>query len=76
VVARDSHGFVYSGPDVLALPKQAGWPPGRLPYHLEASVPGVFVAGDVRHGATRRVATGVGEGAGAIPFIHQYLATV
>jgi thioredoxin reductase (NADPH) len=39
-------------------------------------LPGVFVAGDVRHGATRRVATGVGEGAGAVPFIHQYLATV
>jgi thioredoxin reductase (NADPH) len=76
LVARDPHGFVYSGPDVLALPKQAGWPSGRLPFHLETSVPGVFVAGDVRHGATRRVATGVGEGAGAIPFIHQYLATV
>ena len=76
VVARDAHGFVYSGPDLLALPGQAGWPPGRQPFYLETSVPGVFVAGDVRHGATRRVATGVGEGAGAIPFIHQYLATV
>jgi thioredoxin reductase (NADPH) len=76
VVARDAHGFVYSGPDVLALPRRAGWPLERQPYYLETSVPGVFVAGDVRHGATRRVATGVGEGAGAVPFVHQYLATV
>ncbi len=76
VVARDAHGFVYSGPDVLALPRRAGWPLDRQPFYLETSVPGVFVAGDVRHGATRRVATGVGEGAGAVPFIHQYLATV
>jgi thioredoxin reductase (NADPH) len=88
VVARDSHGFVFSGADVLALPQKrpragdaaaggpSGWPLDRPPYYLETSVPGVFVAGDVRHGATRRVATGVGEGAGAIPFIHQYLATV
>jgi thioredoxin reductase (NADPH) len=76
VVARDRYGFVYSGPDVLALPKQAGWPLERQPFYLETSVPGVFVAGDVRYGATRRVATGVGEGAGAVPFIHQYLATV
>jgi thioredoxin reductase (NADPH) len=76
VVARDPYGFVYSGPDVLAQPRQAGWPLERQPFYLETSVPGVFVAGDVRHGATRRVATGVGEGAGAIPFVHQYLATV
>jgi thioredoxin reductase (NADPH) len=76
VVARDPHGFVYTGPDVLALPGGAGWPLERQPYHLETSVPGVFAAGDVRHGATRRVATGVGEGSGAIPFVHQYLATV
>jgi thioredoxin reductase (NADPH) len=76
VVARDRYGFVYSGADVLAQPRRAGWPLDRPPFYLETSVPGVFVAGDVRYGATRRVATGVGEGAGAIPFVHQYLATV
>jgi thioredoxin reductase (NADPH) len=91
VVARDAYGFVYSGPDVLSLPRKGRrarkngasgegglppWPLERPPFYLETNVPGIFVAGDVRHGATRRVATGVGEGAGAIPFIHQYLATV
>ena len=75
-VARDRHGFVYTGTDVLEQPKRAGWPLERTPYFLETSVPGVFAAGDVRHGATRRVATGVGEGSGAVPYIHQYLATV
>jgi thioredoxin reductase (NADPH) len=75
-VARDRYGFVYAGADVLTLPKRGGWPLERSPYATETNVPGVFVAGDVRRGATRRVATGVGEGSGTIPFIHQYLATV
>ena len=76
VVARDQYGFVYAGADLLTLPRRGGWPLERMPYTTETNVPGVFVAGDVRRGATRRVATGVGEGAGTIPFIHQYLATV
>ena len=76
IIARDQYGFVYAGADVLALPKRGGWPLERMPYTTETNVPGVFVAGDVRRGATRRVATGVGEGAGTIPYIHQYLATV
>jgi thioredoxin reductase (NADPH) len=75
-VARDPHGFILSGQDVLAQPKRGGWPLERDPYFLESSVPGVFVAGDVRHGATRRVATGVGEGSATIQMVHQYLATV
>jgi thioredoxin reductase (NADPH) len=72
VVARDGGGFVLSGPD---LPR-AEWPLERDPFLLETSVPGVFVAGDVRHGSVKRVATGVGEGAIAVSFVHQYLAEV
>ena len=51
------------------------WPLRRDPFLLETSVPGVFAAGDVRHGSVKRVASGVGEGSMAIAFIHQYLAT-
>ncbi|MCC6791189.1 MAG: FAD-dependent oxidoreductase, partial [Thermomicrobiales bacterium] len=71
-VARDERGFVLSGPDLPA----GSWPLERDPYLLEASVPGVFVAGDVRHGSVKRVASGVGEGSIAISFVHQYLAEV
>ena len=76
VVARDAHDFVYSGADVLALPKRGGWPLSRPPFGLETSVPGVFVAGDVRHGAARHVATSVGEGSATTNMIHSYLETV
>jgi len=51
-----------------------GWNLDRAPYLLETSVPGVFVAGDVRHGSVKRVASGVGEGSIAVQFVHQYLA--
>ena len=57
-----------------ARPK--GWTLDRDPYLLETSVPGIFVAGDVRHGSVKRVASGVGEGAIAVQFVHQYLANV
>jgi thioredoxin reductase (NADPH) len=52
------------------------WTEDRDPYLLETSVPGIFVAGDVRHGSVKRVASGVGEGSIAVQFIHQYLAKV
>jgi thioredoxin reductase (NADPH) len=68
-VARDERGFILSG---LELPK--GWPLDRDPHLLETSVPGVFVAGDVRHGSMKRVASSVGEGAMAVRFVHEYLA--
>jgi thioredoxin reductase (NADPH) len=76
VVARDEHGFLLAGPD---LPRDdgrrvRGWPLDREPFLLETSVPGVFVAGDVRHGSIKRVASGVGEGSIAVSFVHRYLA--
>ncbi|HEX4962409.1 MAG TPA: FAD-dependent oxidoreductase [Thermoanaerobaculia bacterium] len=75
VVERDDHGFILSGPQLLRDGKRpAGWQPDRDPFLLETSVPGIFVAGDVRHGSVKRVASGVGEGSIAISFIHQYLA--
>ena len=75
VVKRDQHGFIPTGPDLLQDGKPPkGWPLDRAPYLLEASVPGVFVAGDVRAGSLKRVAAGVGEGSVAISFVHRYLA--
>ena len=50
------------------------WPLERDPFLLETSVPGIFAAGDVRHGSIKRVAAGVGEGSMAIAVVHQYLA--
>jgi thioredoxin reductase (NADPH) len=77
VVTRDDHGFILSGPDLLANGKKPrNWKLDRDPFLLETSVPGVFVAGDVRRGSTKRVAAGVGEGSVAVSFVHQYLSTV
>jgi thioredoxin reductase (NADPH) len=53
-----------------------GWRPDRDPFLLETSVPGVFVAGDVRHGSIKRCASAVGEGSIAVQFVHQYLRDV
>ena len=53
-----------------------GWKLKRDPFYLETSVPGIFAAGDVRHGAVRRVASAVGEGAIAVSLVHQYLKSV
>ena len=74
VVARDSKGFVLSGPDLQVDGRQPrGWALDRDPYFLETSVPGVFAAGDVRANSVKRVASAVGEGAMAIQLIHGYL---
>ena len=70
VVARDERGFILAGADAQA----AGWPLRRDPYLLESSVPGVFVAGDVRARSIKRVASAVGEGSMAVSLIHEYLA--
>jgi thioredoxin reductase (NADPH) len=74
VVARDTRGFVLTGPDLLVGGhRPRGWPLDRDPYFLEASAPGVFAAGDVRANSVKRVASAVGEGAMAIQLIHGYL---
>jgi thioredoxin reductase (NADPH) len=70
VVARDERGFILAGPDV----REHGWPLQREPRTLETSVPGVFVAGDVRARSIKRVASAVGEGSMAVSLIHEYLA--
>ena len=74
VVVRDDHGFVVAGPDLsVGGQKPPGWQLDRAPYHLETSVPGVFVAGDVRAESAKRVASAVGEGAMAVMLVHRYL---
>jgi thioredoxin reductase (NADPH) len=70
---RDEHGFLVTGPDLLGG-AQHPWPLDRAPLHLESSQPGLFVAGDVRHGSIKRVASAVGEVAMAVALIHQYLS--
>ena len=67
---RDAKGYIYTGRDLTA------WTLDREPFPLETSLPGVFCAGDVRHGSIKRVASGVGEGSMSIAFIHQYLALI
>jgi len=74
-VACDDQGYILTGPDVLeADSHMSQWPLQRHPFHLESSVPGIFAAGDVRHGSIRRVAGAVGEGSTAVQLVHRYLA--
>jgi thioredoxin reductase (NADPH) len=77
LVQRDPAGYILTGPD---LPRDGarplGWTLERDPFLLETSCPGIFAAGDVRHGSIKRVATAVGEGAMAVALVHQYLKTV
>jgi len=77
VVERDERGFILTGADLVRDGKRpAGWQLERNPYWVECSVPGIFAAGDVRHGSVKRVASGVGEGSIAVQFTHQYLSEV
>jgi thioredoxin reductase (NADPH) len=74
VVDRDERGFVIAGPDLsVEGDRPQGWELDRAPYHLETSVPGVFVAGDARAESAKRVASAVGEGAMAVMLVHRYL---
>jgi thioredoxin reductase (NADPH) len=74
VVVRDEKGFVVAGPDLsIEGDRPRGWELDRAPYHLETSVPGVFVAGDARAESAKRVASAVGEGAMAVMLVHRYL---
>jgi thioredoxin reductase (NADPH) len=74
VVVRDPQGFVVAGPDLSPRGERPlGWTLDRMPYHLETTVPGVFVAGDARAESAKRVASAVGEGAMAVMLVHRYL---
>jgi thioredoxin reductase (NADPH) len=71
---RDGHGFVCTGPDLVKEgARPHGWGLDRDPHYLESSIPGVFVAGDVRAQSVKRVASAVGEGAMAVTLVHRYL---
>jgi thioredoxin reductase len=65
---RDANDYICTGRDIQT------WPLDREPFALETSIPGIFCAGDVRHGSVKRVASSVGEGSMSIAFIHEYLA--
>ncbi|HZA75166.1 MAG TPA: NAD(P)/FAD-dependent oxidoreductase, partial [Acidimicrobiales bacterium] len=71
----DRHGYIMAGPDLLHGDALSRWPLERDPMFLETSHPGVFVAGDVRHGSIKRVASAVGDGAMASSLVHRFLAT-
>ena len=75
-LARDDHGFIIAGP--TCGPRACGppWPLERAPLLLESSLPGVFVAGDVRHQSIKRVAGAVGDGSMSVQFVHQYIGTL
>lgn len=75
LVVRDESGYVLAGPDLMVDgSRPPGWELPRPPHHLETSIPGVFVAGDVRSESAKRVASAVGEGAMAVMLVHRYLA--
>ncbi len=71
---RDEGGYLMTGADLHRDSQTAWWPLARDPLPLESSQPGLFIAGDVRHGSIKRVASAVGEGAIAIALLHTYLA--
>jgi thioredoxin reductase (NADPH) len=74
-VRTDARGFILTGPDLLDAGRRPdGWPLDRDPLPVETSVPGLFAAGDVRHGSTKRIAGAVGDGAMAVTLAHHRLA--
>jgi thioredoxin reductase (NADPH) len=75
-LARDERGFLLTGPDLVVDGRRpSGWRLDRDPWPLEASIPGVFVAGDARADSVKRVASAVGEGAMAVTLAHRYLGS-
>jgi len=78
LIERDANGFILTGPDLMQNRRERprGWTLDRQPFLLETNVPGIFAAGDVRHGSMKRVAAGVGDGSIAVQLVHQYLKRV
>jgi thioredoxin reductase (NADPH) len=78
LIERDANGFILTGPDLMQSGRERprGWTLDRQPFLLETNVPGIFAAGDIRHGSTKRIAAGVGEGTIAVQLAHQYLTRV
>jgi thioredoxin reductase (NADPH) len=77
LVERDSQGFVLTDHDIMVSRRRPqSWTVDREPYPYETSVPGIFAAGDARHGSGKRVASAVGEGSVTISMVHRYLQTV
>ena len=77
VVEQTRVGFIITGRDLIRNGKRPkNWKLRRDPFLLESSVPGIFAAGDVRHGSTKRVASAVGEGSVCVRFVHQYLKEI
>ena len=77
LVERDAGGFVLTGRDLTTDgSRPAGWMANRDPFLFETNVPGIFCAGDARHGSGKRVAAAVGEGSATVSMVHQYLQTV
>jgi thioredoxin reductase (NADPH) len=74
IVERDAQGYLITGQHLMREGRRPkGWPADRDPLYLESSVPGIFVAGDVRHRSAKGVTSGVGEGAMAVKLVHEYL---
>jgi thioredoxin reductase (NADPH) len=74
LVERDEQGYLISGQHLMREGRRpSGWAVDRDPFYLETSVPGIFVAGDVRHRSAKGVTSGVGEGAMAVKLVHEYL---
>jgi thioredoxin reductase (NADPH) len=69
-IAKDEKGFLLAGPEVALL---AAWKEPRPPCTVETSLPGVFAAGDCRHGTSKRVAFAIGDGASAVTSVHNFL---
>ena len=71
----DEAGYILTGEDLAAVTLPRGfWRPDQKPLSMEASMPGLFAAGDVRHNSIKRCASAVGDGANAVAMVHQYLA--
>src|SRR5207253_3469870 len=76
-IVHDEGGYLMTGSDLASAPGLlGGWPLQRQPLPLETNLPGLFAAGDVRHGSVKRCSAAIGEGAMAVALVHRRLAEV